>query len=347
MSKDTSEEKALPASDKKLRDERRKGRTAQSRDLISSAGLLVVAMFLWLTWPTIRDHVVDLARVASDYNATPFDELAPRAIALTIRFLLLLSASLAALILLAAGVAGIVGSSGPVFSFDPIKPNFDHVNPAKGLQRIFSLKNVVEFAKSLVKVVVLGAALWLVLRNWLQPLFETPACSSQCFTPMILAILKPIVVTAVLFFIAMALLDVLLQRWLFLRDMRMTRTEAKREHKELEGDPIFRRKRRRMQQQLAEMPRLGVQHATVVITSSDQTIGVRYNAKDTPLPMIVARSQGQKGAENREEARRLGIPIVNDPALAMGLFKDHRPGDTIGTGHFEKVAYLLFDMNLL
>jgi len=62
-------------------------------------------------------------------------------------------------------------TQGPVFSFESVKLQFDHVSPMKGAKRIFSTKNVIEFGKSLAKVVVLTAAFWSVLRGFIGPLF--------------------------------------------------------------------------------------------------------------------------------------------------------------------------------
>lgn len=101
------------------------------------------------------------------------------------------------------------------------------------------MRNVVEFGKILFKVTLLGSVLFLVLRYWLQAMFYVPNCGEACAVPVLLAAIKPILAVAALVFIVLGIMDVSIQRWLFLRDMRMTKTEYKRERKDLEGDPLI------------------------------------------------------------------------------------------------------------
>lgn len=54
--------------------------------------------------------------------------------------------------------------------------------------------------------------------------------------------------TALIAFLVVGAVDLLIQRWLFSREMRMTRSEHKREHKDMEGDPLIKRERRRLRQ---------------------------------------------------------------------------------------------------
>jgi type III secretion protein U len=231
---------------------------------------------------------------------------------------------------------------GPVFSFDPVKPRFDHINPAQGLKRIFSVRNAVEFAKAAVKVAVLGAAFFLIMRGTIEPLFETPVCGEPCLVTAALAAMKPLAATAAVAFVAIGLVDLLVQRRLFLRDMRMTRTESKRERKDLEGDPLIRGERRRVRQEFAVRDlRVGIRHAVIAIGHEDQIVGLRYRPGETPVPVVVCKGAGETGAAMRAEARQLGIPIVDNAAFATALAARHAVGDTIGSDLFQVAAETL------
>lgn len=346
--KDESEQKSLPASDKKLRDARRKGQVSHSRDLISGFGLLTVVVYLLFTWTTTRDHILQLVDVVSNSHGKPFSEtwlLASATASEAIAYSILPSI---AILLLTSIVVGMVGTFGPVFSFESVKPNFEHINPASGFKRIFSVRNIVEFLKGLIKVVAVSAALWLVLRSFLQPLLQMPSCGTGCMVPVLMEALKPIVAVAVLAFIIIGVIDISLQRWLFLRDMRMTKTETKRERKDLEGDPHIRGERQRMRRMLASQSvRTGIKQAVVVIAYGDHIGGVRYHRQHTPIPMVVAKAKGEKAYEMREEARRLGITIVEDAALAKALATKHRAGDVLQRELFAPVAGILVKNNLV
>src|SRR5262245_33605997 len=66
-----SEQKSLPASEKKLRDGRKKGQVSSSRDLISGFGLLIMIAYLLFAWPSIRDQTVQLVDLVSRAIAEP------------------------------------------------------------------------------------------------------------------------------------------------------------------------------------------------------------------------------------------------------------------------------------
>ncbi|TIV58238.1 MAG: EscU/YscU/HrcU family type III secretion system export apparatus switch protein, partial [Mesorhizobium sp.] len=97
---------------------------------------------------------------------------------------------------------------------EPLKPQLDHINPAKGLEKILSLRNVIEFAKGVIKLVLLACLFAFVLITWLQPLFDAPGCGPSCLGPMIKAVLTPLGIAAGLAFVAIGVIDVPVQRWL-------------------------------------------------------------------------------------------------------------------------------------
>jgi type III secretion protein U len=342
-----SEQKSLPASDKKLRDGRRKGQVSSSRDLISGFGLLAMIGYLLLFWPTMRDHVVELLDLVSRVAADPFVTSWPIAVETAGRVIGVTVLPAIACLVFVSVVAGIIGTYGPVFSFDPIKPNFEHINPAAGLKRIFSMRNAVEFAKGALKVLILGSVFFLVLRSWLEPMFHAANCGEHCLVPLLLSSLMPIAAVAILSFITIGFFDMRLQRWLFLHDMRMTKTEHKRERKDIEGDPLILGERKRERQRQSRITgRLGLPSAVIVIVGPDHLAGIRYHRKAAPLPLIVVKARGERAAELREEAGRLGIPVVADEPLATALAERHAPGDHLGQQHFPAVAQLLISHGL-
>lgn len=340
--KEETEQKSLPASEKKLRDARRKGQVSHSRDLVAGFTLTAMLGYLLLAVPVIVGHVRELVDVASQSVGRPFAEAWAGVAGLAIDVLIWTSLPPVAVIFATDLVAGMAATFGPVFSFDPVKPKFDNINPAQGLKRIASLRNVVEFAKATCKVVILTAAFWLVLRSAIEPLFQVPLCGKTCMGEMALAALKPLAATAAVAFVAIGLADVLVQRRLFLRDMRMTRTESKREVKDLEGDPLIRGERRRVRQQLTSArARVGMRHAVVAVTHGERIVGLRYRPGETPIPLVVCKGQGEAAMRMLAEARDLGLPIVDNAALVAALATRHAVGATVVPDLFEPVAEML------
>jgi type III secretion protein U len=210
--KEETEQKTLPASVKKLRDARRKGQVSRSRDIIAGATLFVTVTYLLMTWTDIRDRILQLTEIVSAAPAHGFEQTVERAAELAATILLSALLPLVGLVVAAGFIAGSIGTLGAVFSFDLVKPKPDHLNPVNGAKRIFSLRNVIEFVKSIAKVAILLAAFGLVLSGSLQALFETPACGAVCLGPVVLATARPLAATAAFAFVAIGVIDIVLQR---------------------------------------------------------------------------------------------------------------------------------------
>jgi type III secretion protein U len=339
MANDESEEKTLPASKKKLTDARRKGKTSNSKDLVSGFTMLAAVLYLLYQWPMMRDRLVKLIDLVSTSTERPFAEAWQRAVYGTIDVLVMTTVPLLVLVFAVAVVMGMAATRGPVFSFENVKLEFDHISPMKGAKRIFSTRNVIEFVKSLAKVVVVTAAFWTVLRGFIPPLFQTPSCGEGCLGQMLISTLQPLAMTAVIAFVVIGVLDMPLQRHLFLREMRMSLTEKKKELKELDGNPLIKAERRRLRFMLRKV-RKGVQHAAVVIAQEDRVVGLLYHREEAPVPLIVSKGRGQAGDEMVAEARRLGIPVVEDASL-VDLLIGQAIGNRIPQDAFTDVARLL------
>ena len=341
MANDESEEKNLPASQKKLRDARKKGQTSNSKDLVSGFTMLAAVLYLLYRWPMMRDRLVELIDVVSTATERPVADAVQSAVYGTVNVLLMTTVPLLVLVFAVAVVMGMAATRGPIFSFENVKLDFEHISPMKGAKRIFSSRNVIEFVKSLAKVVVLTAAFWTVLRGFIQPLFQTPSCGEGCLGQMLVSTLQPLAVTAVIAFVVIGVLDMPLQRHLFLREMRMSLTEKKKEMKEQDGNPLIKAQRRRLQFMFAaKKVRKGVRHAAVVVVQEDRVVGLLYHRQEAPVPLIVSKGRGQAGDDMVAEARRLGIPVVEDASL-VDLLIGQAIGNRIPQDAFEGVARLL------
>jgi len=341
MANDDSEEKTLPASQKKLTDARRKGQVSNSKDLVSGFTMLAAVLYLLYQWPKMRDRLVELINVVSTSTERPFAETWQRAVYGTIEVLIMTTVPLLVLVFAVAVVMGMAATRGPVFSFESVKLQFDHISPMKGAKRIFSSRGMIEFAKSLVKVVVITATFWIVLRGYIPPLFQIPSCGEGCLGQMVISTLEPLVITAVIAFVVIGVLDMPLQRHLFLREMRMSLTEKKKEMKELEGNPQIKAERRRLQFMFAARKvRKGVRHAAFVVAQEDRVVGLLYHREEAPVPLICSKARGQAGDEMVAEARRLGIPVFEDAPLVDALI-GQAIGDRIPPEAYTDVARLL------
>jgi type III secretion protein U len=340
---DTSEEKSLPATPKKLQDAREKGQVAKSQDLAAAVAVSVSVLYLYAVAPRIETHVRELIDAVVRIYREPFAELLPQVLELAARIFMLAILPLVAIVCVVVVLASVAAMRGPVFSVEPLTPNMDHINPAKGLKRIFSLKSIVEFIKALVKVTALAVAFVVVFRLGLQQLLESPYCGPACIYDTFFSLLTPLVKATLIAFVVVGVIDVVLQRRLFLREMRMTRTEFKREMKDVEGDPVIKRERTRRAREAASFAvKLGLRHASIVLGQPGGVIvGLRFVRGETPAPVIVCKGNHDQARTLIAEASQLGIPVVEASELAQSLHAACALGDPLPVSAFQPVADIL------
>ena len=344
MSKDQSEEKTLPASEKKLRDARKKGQVSQSKDMVIGVVTVLAIIYLWLGWEHLQDSLTALLILPQDIYEVPFMEAADRVMRDSFNLAVMTVLPLIALVVIGSVLTSVAVMRGFVFSTDPITPKGDNINPVSGFKKLFSIKNLVELIKSLLKTVLLSAAATLLIWLGIEVLVKGPYCGTECIAYSFGVIFKPLMIAFAIIFILFALFDVGVQRWLFLRDMRMTKTEFKRERKDMEGDPTVRQERHRQRGEFAQgggTP-LGLQNATVLIAAqSSMVVGLRFVQGETPVPVIVCKGRKERAAEMLNEGHKLYIPVVDDSDLAANLARTAGLGDEVGEDYFDQVAQVL------
>jgi len=237
--------------------------------------------------------------------------------------------------------------SGPVFTFETLKPKMEKVSPMKGFKRLFSTKSLAEFVKSILKLVIISAVCWVVLNNMLEiTMMSSRKGVSDIAALMISGSLKIAGIVAALFFV-IALADVLYQRWEHTKSLKMSMKEVRDEHKESEGDPQLKGKIRQIQMEQARNRMMqDVPDADVVITNPTHlAIALKYNESNpNAAPKVLAMGKDKIAEQIRRIARENEIPIRENKPLARSLFKAVKVGDEIPEEMFEAVAVILAEV---
>lgn len=345
----TSEEKSEPASDRKIREARKKGQVQRSQDFVSALVLLGCSLYLLSLPAYVKAEFTAMVDLAATVDSEPFETVLTRMAALATTFMANITLPLVAIIVIAVTIGNILVMGGFVFAIDPIKPDFNKINPAKGFERIFSVRGIIEFLKMVFKVVAVASVLLLILRGGIASLVQAPSCGGPCMQSAFFALLRPLMIVAVLAFGTLGLIDILLQRWLFKRDQRMTKTETKRERKDTDGDPLLRKERDRQRRETAtSQVRAGLAEAVVLIgAAGGDVVGIRYRRGETSVPFVVCRARAQNSGQMLREAASLGIPIHEDADLARSIARRGRPGDPVPEAYFQPVADILVGYRLL
>lgn len=342
--KDETEEKSLPASEKKLRDSRKKGQVSQSKDMVIGTGTVAILIYMFLSWDRIQSTMAALLILPSDTYDMPFLQAADRVFGQAFDLAVMTVLPLIVIIVLVSILTNVAVMRGFVFSTEPIKPKGSNINPVSGFKKLFSLKNLVELIKSILKTVLLTSVAILLVYLGIETLVKGPICGPDCIALAFGSLVKPLFVAFALIFLLFAMFDVGVQRWLFLRDMRMTKTEFKRERKDLEGDPTVRQERTRQRREYAQgsTTPLGISNATIVIADgTDVMVGLRFIQGETPVPIVVCKGRKGRAFELLKNARHIHLPVVDDPELAAGLAETGSLGEFVHQDYFHQVAQAL------
>ncbi|WP_439884275.1 EscU/YscU/HrcU family type III secretion system export apparatus switch protein [Pseudomonas syringae] len=346
---DTSEEKSQPATDKKLRDARKKGQVAKSQDLVSGVVILLCTLCIAVLLPRARAQVEALIDLTADIYIEPFADVWPMLLDHAEQIVLGITLPVVAVTVAAVILTNIVTMRGVVFSVEPVKPDIKRIHPGEGFKRIFAMRNLIEFLKGLVKVVLLALAFYIVGRQALQALMESSRCGAGCIESTFYLVLKPLVFTVLAAFLLVGAVDVMMQRWLFGRDMKMSRSEQKRERKDVDGDPLIKRERQRQRREMQALAtKLGLGRASLMIgIGGNWVVGVRYVRGETPVPVVVCRGSPEESVQLLAQAAPLGIAVWADAGLAEQIAKRSVAGDPVPENTFQAVADALVAHRLI
>ncbi|HDR9028797.1 TPA: EscU/YscU/HrcU family type III secretion system export apparatus switch protein, partial [Burkholderia vietnamiensis] len=262
---------------KRLREAREKGDVPKSAETVSSAFFVGVCVALAVGLGTLFARLQALFRLVFD-AAGAADPAARLAVLVdgAARDWALLSAQIVAAGLLAGLLAGFVQVGG-VMAWSRLVPQLSRLNPAEGLKNMWSMRNLVNLAKMLLKTVLLVATLgWLIVES-LDPSVQAGFTRPVSILALIVKLLMLLFGWAALIYVVMALIDIVHQRHEFNQKMKMSIDEVRREHKEDEGDPHIAAKRRQLarEAQFAALPdRIG--YASVVVYSPRVAVALYY-----------------------------------------------------------------------
>lgn len=348
MSGDSSEEKTLPASPKKLRDARRRGEVPRSRDMVVAGSALAVILYLAVALPSIIERFEDMFADFSRLVPLPFRQALGIGWGVTVDGMTLILLPLLGAAAAGAIFGGLLATKGPVLSMTPIAPRFDRINPAAGLKRMFRLSQLVELLKSALKIVVILAVFLLVMAYLADSLVSAPACGLRCLTGVSAALFGMLAAAIIVVYLASALFDMPLQARLFQRDMRMSMTEQRRERKDVEGDPHVESALKERRQESGSGV-TGVRFASLLITDeSGNCVGLRYVAGETPAPVIVCRAGGHPATALVTQARARNIRVMHQPFLCAELMERGTPiGEFVPEDLFGESARVLMAAGII
>lgn len=239
-----------------------------------------------------------------------------------------------------AAILASLAQTGPLLRGEALLPDLARLNPLAGLKRLFGMEGWIELARTLLKLGVVGAALWLGLD---LPVLQAALSQPPAALPGLIGRgVLHMLVLALAAFAAIAALDVLVVRWRHLRQLRMSRHDLREEMREAEGDPLVKARLRRIRETRARQRMLAaVPNAAVVITNPTHfAVALSYQQGQAAAPRLVAKGVDAMAARIRAAADEHGVPIVANPPLARALYKINVDTE-IPPEHWQAVAEII------
>lgn len=339
MSGADSGERTEKASDRRLREAYRKGQITRSQDLSAWLGIGAAA----LTLPTAVSAgaaagIEQFASVAAVIRR-PDPEAALAALQDALASIPEITATLlvaVAVVTLAAAVAqGGVHPRG-------LSAHFRQFDLVSGVKRLFGAMALWEGAKALLKTAAIGLALTIVVAGIVPMLSTSGSHTLAQLIDIAAAGVTSLLITAVAVGIVLAALDVLVVSRRNRKHTRMTKKEARDEHKSTEGDPLVRSQRRARQMSMSRNRMIAaVGDADVVLVNPTHVaVALRYEPGKS-APRVVAKGKGVIAERIRDRAAEAGVPLVRDVPLARALHGACELGQEIPADLYTAVARVL------
>lgn len=335
-------EKTEKPTQKKLRDARREGQVAKSKDLTHTA-----VTFAWVVVLT------GLAGWISGQLAQLLDATWVQIESISVESLIGAGISAAKVLLwltivplaLVAALGSLVEflQVGAILAPKRIAPKPSNIGISQGFKRIFSMDNLFEVFKSIAKTIVLISIISLIALSALDAIVLLPTADVLVYSETNNRLLLLLFVWVIVTFLFLSIGDWMYQKYSFERKQRMSKYDIKRENKEQDGDPHTRGARKSLHRQWATQ---SVQHAArnanaVVVNPTHIAVALFYKAGETLVPVVAAKGEGEIARLIRESAEDAGVPVVRNVSLARALNYRCDAEDYIPEDMFDAVAEVL------
>ena len=330
---------------KRLEDALKKGDAPKSQEIIATAALAGAVLALWLFAKPAAQSVAETGAAFLDHPAqfaVDGASLQRLFIAVSIKAVAALGGIM--LLVVAISLLAHLGQARPVFSTEKIKPSLKRLSPVEGVKRVFGPTALVNFAKGVGKLAIVGSILALAVWPDHQRL------TGLAFAPdhkTALALTRDILIklfaSAAAAMVVISALDYAWARREWKKKLRMTKEEVRREIKEQEGDPQIKSRQRQQREARARRRMMSaVKDATVLIMNPTHfAVALKYDAEDAPAPICVAKGLDDLALRLRAVASEAGVPVVENPPLARALYAAVEIEDEIPIEHYEAVAKVI------
>lgn len=344
MAEQSSQDRNLPASQRKLKKAREEGQVARSRDFghfvaIGTCGALLAAFA-----PLVAEWLQQTLMAGLRFDSSAVQNtglMGERLIEQTIRLLVVIVPF--GLAMMAAALGGVVAIGGWNWTLQPLMPNFGKLNPLTGVVSIVSKDKLIDALKGSLLALILGGIGALFLKAHVEEFSGVMALPLPAAIRSLSASMLGGLTLLLLALAVFAMIDVPLQRFQLAQRLKMSHQEIKQEHKENEGNQEIKAKvRARMREMtkrrmLAAVPKADL----VVMNPTHYAVALKYDDKKMGAPRVVAKGADLLAMKIRDLAKDSKVPVLQAPVLARALYAHAELDREIPAALFGAVAQVL------
>jgi len=336
-------EKTEEATPKRKEEARKKGQVAKSIEVNSAFVILAAFFALKLVGAYIYDELVKYMKlIFLNLATTDFTIKTVTEIFINFSIVFLKTALPVMVVILITSLIINFLQVGFYFSLEPLKPQFDRLNPLTGFKRIFSKRSLVELVKSIIKVSIIGYFIYNFIIEETMQLPKLIGLELIDSLKLTVSLILNLVFQISGVMIVLAALDYFYQSWEHKQSLKMSKQEVKEEFKQTEGNPQIKGKIKERQRAMA-MRRMmhEVPKADVVVTNpTHYAVALKYE-KDMPAPMVIAKGQDLVAKRIKDIAKEHKVVVVENKPLARTLYSTAEVGDIVPPELYKSVAEVL------
>ncbi|WP_193371086.1 flagellar biosynthesis protein FlhB [Pelagibius marinus] len=341
---DDDSQKTEDPTSKRLSDAREKGQVPRSQEVSHWFMMLALALVVGIFSPSLMSDIGALLRpFVEQPHMIVLDNGGLRDVLSGTALGILKAAAIPLAIILVAGLAAGTIQNGIIVTTEQIQPKLSNIGFKRGFKKMFSSRSLADFLKGVLKLTVVGVVVALIVWPDRDDVLVIPTMEVQSVLELVRTEAAKIIVGVLAVMTIIALADVMYQRFMHHKELRMTKQQIKDEHKQSEGDPLIKSRLRQIRVERARKRMMAaVPEADVVITNpTHYAVALKYDQRTMEAPRVVAKGVDNVALRIREVAEENDVAVVENPPVARALHASVDIDQEIPPEHYKAVAEII------
>ncbi len=341
---DDDSQKTEDPTSKRLSDAREKGQVPRSQEVSHWFMMLALALVVGIFSPSLMSDIGALLRPFLEQpHMIVLDNNGMRDLLTATALGILKVAAIPLAIILVAGLAAGTIQNGIIVTTEQIQPKLSNIGFKRGFKKMFSSRSLADFLKGILKLAVVATVVGLIVWPDRNEVLVIPTMEVQSMLELVRTEAAKVIVGVLAVMTIIALADVMYQRFMHHKELRMTKQQIKDEHKQSEGDPLIKSRLRQIRVERARKRMMAaVPEADVVITNpTHYAVALKYDQRTMEAPRVVAKGVDNMALRIRAVAEENDVAVVENPPVARALHASVEIDQEIPPEHYKAVAEII------